>query len=56
MSKLREEAISGHNPNILRQIPDWSEYFKKNSHILEFQFEVLAQGGTVDSVLDQMVG
>ncbi len=38
------------NPNILRRIPDWRNFFEEYSQILRSRQAMVAQGGTVDGV------
>lgn len=49
---MSKEQVNKQNPNILRVIPDWREYFRQNSSILETQCVVVAGGGTIDSIVD----
>ncbi|GEM_PF-3663098 len=50
----RNELLSKGNPNILRVIPSWKEYFFQHADTLASDCVVTAQGGTIDSVRNHL--
>lgn len=49
--KEGKEKPTNYNPNVLRDIPDWQEYFLRQQPVLEKECVVTAKGGTVDSLM-----